>query len=147
MVISMPLMTTLAAAAILIAMRSSMRWPWLIAGALLGLGVYSYNGYLMFLVVVAVLFGVVLLIGGDKLKLYAVGAAFPHNRIHCRGSPVDSFWFTPIQSHIPNVSVPHPSSASPSSRLRRLWERGLSISPDAYGTQRPCHCGTQRSTL
>ena len=87
MLISTPLMTTLAAAAILIALRSSTRWPWLIAGALLGLGVHSYNGYLMFLAVVAVFFGVVLALGRDKLKRYAgrgavlaigfVAAAFP----------------------------------------------------------------------
>ena len=48
-VISMPLMTTLAAAAVLIALRSSTRWAWLAAGILLGLtfvlGVYSYAGY------------------------------------------------------------------------------------------------------
>ena len=76
LVVSMPLMTALAAAAILLALRSSKRWAWLLAGALLGLGAHSYNGYLMFLAVVAVFFGVVLLIGRDKLKLYAVGAAF-----------------------------------------------------------------------
>ena len=74
MLISTPLMTTLAAAAILIALRSSTRWAWLLAGGLLGLGVHSYNGYLMFLVVVAVLFGVVLVLGRDNLKLYVGGA-------------------------------------------------------------------------
>ena len=71
MVVSMPLMTTLAAAAILVALRSPRRWVWFIAGALLGLGVYSYNGYLMFLTVVAVFFGIVLILGRDNLKLYS----------------------------------------------------------------------------
>ena len=87
MLIAMPLMTALAAAAILIALRSSSRWAWLLAGVLLGLGVHSYNGYLMFLAIVAVLFGVVLVLGRDSLKPYAariavlaigfVAAAFP----------------------------------------------------------------------
>ncbi len=75
MLISTPLMTTLAAAAILMALRSPARWAWLIAGVLLGLGVHSYNGYLMFLVVVAVLFGVVALLDRSNLKLYVGRAA------------------------------------------------------------------------
>ena len=58
MVISMPLIISLAAMTTLWAMRSSRRWPWFLAGVVLGVGVYSYNGYLMFLAVVAVLLAV-----------------------------------------------------------------------------------------
>ena len=74
MLISMPLMTTIAAAAILIALRSQTRWAWLIAGIVLGLGVYSYNGYVMFLAVAAVFLVLVLVLGRDNLKLYVAGA-------------------------------------------------------------------------
>ena len=73
MLISMPLMTTLAAAAILIALRSTTRWAWFIAGIVLGLGVYSYNGYLMFIAATAVLLAAVLVLGRDKFKHYAAG--------------------------------------------------------------------------
>ena len=76
MVISMPLMTALAAAAILLALRSSTRWPWFVAGILLGIGIYSYNGYLAFLGIVGVLVAAVLVLGRDNLRVYAVGAAF-----------------------------------------------------------------------
>ena len=75
MLISTPLMTTLAAAAILIALRSSARWTWLLAGVLLGLGVHSYNGYLMFLMVVVAFLGGVLLLGRDKLRFYVARCA------------------------------------------------------------------------
>ena len=75
MLISMPLMTTLAAAAILIALRSTTRWAWFTAGIALGLGVYSYNGYLMFIVATAVLIATVLVLGRDRLRHYAAGAA------------------------------------------------------------------------
>ena len=76
MVVSMPLMTTLAAAAILLALRSSTRWSWFIAGILVGLGIYSYNGYLAFLVIVAVFLAAALVLGRDNLRTYAVGMAF-----------------------------------------------------------------------
>ena len=76
MVVSMPLMTTLAAAAVLLALRSSTRWSWFIAGILVGLGIYSYNGYLAFLVIVAVFLAAVLVLGRDNLRTYAVGMAF-----------------------------------------------------------------------
>ena len=75
MVISMPLMTTLAAVAILLALRSSTRWSWFIAGVLVGLGIYSYNGYLAFLGIVAVFLTSVLVLGRDNLRTYAAGAA------------------------------------------------------------------------
>ncbi len=76
MVVSMPLMTTLAAAAILLALRSSTRWSWFIAGILVGLGIYSYNGYLAFLGIVAVFLVTVMILGRDNLKTYAAGVAF-----------------------------------------------------------------------
>ena len=75
MLVSMPLMTTLAAAAILIALRSSKRWPWFIAGIILGLGIYSYNGYVSFLAMVAVFFTFILVLGRDRLKFHAIGIA------------------------------------------------------------------------
>ena len=75
MLISMPLATTLAATAIVIALRSEKRWPWLIAGAVLGLGVYTYNGYLVFIAVVCVLLAAVLLLGRNELRHYAARAA------------------------------------------------------------------------
>ena len=74
-VISMPLMTTLAAVAVLIALRSSTRWAWLAAGILLGLGVYSYAGYIMFLTVVVVFLTFVLVLGRDDLKSYVARLA------------------------------------------------------------------------
>ena len=70
MLISMPLMTTLAAAAVLIALRSKTLWTWVVAGALLGLGVYTYNGYVMFLAVTGILLSVVLVLGRDRLRYY-----------------------------------------------------------------------------
>lgn len=91
MLVSMPLMTTLAAAAILIALRTTTRWAWFAAGVVLGLGVYSYNGYLMFVVAVALLFVAVLILGRNKSRFYitSVGvlaagfliAAFPLIRL------------------------------------------------------------------
>ena len=74
MLISMPLMTTLAAAAILLAFRSRTRWAWFVAGVFLGLGVYSYNGYLAFLAVAAVLLTIFLVLGRDRIRFYASGA-------------------------------------------------------------------------
>ncbi|MDP6107459.1 MAG: zinc ribbon domain-containing protein, partial [Candidatus Brocadiia bacterium] len=48
MLISMPLFTTLAAGAVLWAIRSDRTLPWVAAGLLLGAGVYTYNGYIVF---------------------------------------------------------------------------------------------------
>ena len=62
MLISMPLVTTLTAVALLSALRSARRWPWVVAGLLLGVGVYSYNGYVVFLAAVAAFLAVVLLL-------------------------------------------------------------------------------------
>ena len=75
MLISMPLMATLAASGILIALRSSSRWPWLAAGVLLGLGVYTYTGFAMFLAVAAIFLGLVLVICRNDPKSCATGVA------------------------------------------------------------------------
>ena len=74
-VIAMPLATTMASAAILAAFRSSTRWSWALAGALLGLGIYTYTGYVVFPVTIAVFLALVLVLGRDKLRYYAVRAA------------------------------------------------------------------------
>ena len=74
-VITMPLATAVASAAILAALRSSTRWPWLLAGALLGLGVYTYTGYVVFPVTIALFVALVLILGRDKLRYYAGRAA------------------------------------------------------------------------
>ena len=66
MVVSMPLLTTLVSAALLIALRSARVWPWVVAGALLGAGVYSYNGYLAFLPAVGVFLSIFLLLNRDR---------------------------------------------------------------------------------
>lgn len=55
MVISMPLIITLAAITTLWAIRSARIWPWFLAGLLLGAGVYSYNAYPIFLVAIGLL--------------------------------------------------------------------------------------------
>ncbi len=66
MVVSMPLLTTLGAASLLIALRSARVWPWAVAGAFLGAGVYSYNGYLAFLPAVGVFLSIFLLLNRDR---------------------------------------------------------------------------------
>ena len=58
MVVSMPLMISLASMTILWAMRSPRKWLWFLAGMVLGIGLYSYNGYPVFLVAVVVLLAV-----------------------------------------------------------------------------------------
>jgi 4-amino-4-deoxy-L-arabinose transferase-like glycosyltransferase len=70
MVVSMPLITTLVAIAILLALRSDRRWPWLVGGLLLGVGVYSYNGYVAFLTVIAAFLAVVLLLSRFQWRRY-----------------------------------------------------------------------------
>ena len=58
MVISMPMIITLAAIAAFWAMRSTRKLPWFVTGLVLGVGVYTYNGYPGFLVAASVLFAV-----------------------------------------------------------------------------------------
>jgi 4-amino-4-deoxy-L-arabinose transferase-like glycosyltransferase len=54
MVISMPLIATLAAVATLWAMRTNRKWPWFLAGLALGAGMYSYGVYGVFVLSMAV---------------------------------------------------------------------------------------------
>lgn len=75
MLIAMPLVTTLAATALLIAVRSRSPWAWGIAGITLGVGMYTYNGYVIFLPVVAVLLGVVLVLERREWRRTAWGTA------------------------------------------------------------------------
>ena len=79
MIISMPMMIGLAAVATLWAMRSAKKWPWLIAGLVLGVGVYTYSGYLLFPVVVGIVLAVRLALHRrqwrDLLLRYALLAA------------------------------------------------------------------------
>ena len=58
MIISMPMIISLAALATLWAIRSARKWPWFLAGLALGAGVYSYGGYLLFPAAVAILLAV-----------------------------------------------------------------------------------------
>ena len=79
MVASFPLATALAAAGVLTALRSERPWVWPLGGGLVGLGIYSYNAYLGFVVVVLAFIGLVALIARDRLLLprlvlMAVGA-------------------------------------------------------------------------
>lgn len=53
-IISVPLMISLAAMAILWAMRSALIWPWFFAGLVLGAGTYTHDTYLMFLGTIAI---------------------------------------------------------------------------------------------
>ena len=75
MLISMPLLATLATAALLLAVRSRTPWAWGIAGILLGLGVYTYNGYAIFLVAIAAFLGIVVVLGRRDLGRLARGSA------------------------------------------------------------------------
>ena len=74
-VIAMPLMTTMASAALLVALRSSTRWAWVMAGALLALGIYTYTGYIVFPVTIALFVAIVLMLGRDRLRYYGVRVA------------------------------------------------------------------------
>jgi 4-amino-4-deoxy-L-arabinose transferase-like glycosyltransferase len=87
MVISMPLMITLVSIALLWAFRTRQLLPWFLSGLLLGAGVYSYNGYPIFLGAVAMVLLVNLALKRNQwrqqaqryalLGLAAVIAAFP----------------------------------------------------------------------
>ena len=75
MLISMPLVTTLAAAALVVSVRSKKRWTWFVAGIILGLGAYSYNGYVVFLAVAGVFLATVMVLGRENLRHYVRGSA------------------------------------------------------------------------
>ena len=68
MVVSMPLITTLAATSLLVALRSSRVWPWALAGGLLGVGVYTYNGYLAFLPAIGVFLAIFVFLNRDRWR-------------------------------------------------------------------------------
>ena len=74
MLISMPLLTTVAAALFLAAVRSRNRWLWFGAGGALGVGVYTYNAYPVFLAAVVAVLAVVLILGRDRGRRYLVFA-------------------------------------------------------------------------
>ena len=81
MLISMPLLTTLAASAIIVALRSRIRWSWFVAGLALGLGVYTYNGYLMFIAVIVVLLTVCSDPGSGQLGTLRKGSRSARSRV------------------------------------------------------------------
>lgn len=68
MVISMPMIISLASLTLLWALRSSRRWPWPVAGIVLGAGVYTYGGYPLFLGAVAVTLVVYLTLHQQRWK-------------------------------------------------------------------------------
>ena len=70
MLISMPLFTTLTAIAVLSALRSARKWPWALAGLLLGAGVYTYNGYVMFVAALGLFVAIVLLVDRREWRRY-----------------------------------------------------------------------------
>jgi hypothetical protein len=72
MVISMPLMISLSSLALLWAFKTPRLLPWLLSGLLLGAGVYSYNGYPMFLATVALVLAVYLLVNKAQWRRLAV---------------------------------------------------------------------------
>ena len=72
MLISMPMVIALAALTLLWALRSYSRWPWFVAGLVLGAGVYTYGGYPVFLAAVAVTLVVYLTLHRHRWKEYPV---------------------------------------------------------------------------
>lgn len=58
MVISMPLIISVGSLLLLLAMRSRRLWLWFVTGLVLGLGIYSYNGYPGFLLALAAFLGI-----------------------------------------------------------------------------------------
>ena len=72
MLISMPLLTTVTSIAILSALRSARRWPWIVAGLLLGAGVYTYNGYALFAVAIAIFLAIMILLCRHEWRDYMV---------------------------------------------------------------------------
>ena len=79
--ISLAFVATVAATALLWAMRSKSHWPWLLAGACLGLVPYTYFAYPFFMAAVAVMLAYYLLLQKEELRgkltslaLFAVGS-------------------------------------------------------------------------
>ena len=74
--ISVPLIATVSTLALLVAMRSTRRRPWFLAGLVLGAGIYTYPSYMMFPAAVAVVLMVHLKVlasqRAELLKRYAL---------------------------------------------------------------------------
>ena len=70
MVVSMPLITTLSAASLLLALRSARVWPWALVGSLIGAGIYSYNGYVAFLPAIVAFLTITLILSRNKWRNY-----------------------------------------------------------------------------
>ena len=70
MVVSMPMVMSVAGIALFWTMRSARKWPWIVTGLILGLGVYTYNGYPLFLVAVLVVLSVHLVLLRSRWRLY-----------------------------------------------------------------------------
>ena len=68
MVVALPLIASLAAVAVLWAMRSRRRWPWLLSGVFLGAAAYSYSAYPMFLAAVALLLAAYVVLQRDQWR-------------------------------------------------------------------------------
>ncbi len=73
MLISMPLLTTIAATMLLVALRLKAAWAWFIAGSALGLGVYTYNGYVVLVAAVVVFLGITVGISSSGRRRLASG--------------------------------------------------------------------------
>ena len=79
--ISLAFVGTIAATALLWAMRSKSRWPWLLAGACMGLVPYTYFAYPFFMAAVAAMLAYYMLLHKEALRgkltsltLYAAGS-------------------------------------------------------------------------
>ncbi len=70
--ISMPLMMSLGGLAVLLAIKSNRRWPWFVAGLVLGAGVYTYGPYPLFLLAVAIVLGVRLALCRARWREYLI---------------------------------------------------------------------------
>ena len=75
-VIALPFACTLAAAAILLAMRSRSRIGWLIAGMMLGLGPYTYFAYPSFWLATFIVLAFYVYLQRNRLKPSSISMAF-----------------------------------------------------------------------
>ena len=75
-VIALPFACTLAAAAILLAMRSRSRLGWLIAGMMLGLGPYTYFAYPSFWLATFIVLAFYVYLQRNRLKPSSISVAF-----------------------------------------------------------------------